>query len=155
MPLTEIDLKKQRGRSLALPSFRLQELDTLCKFFQVERATAAQLCKSMRVPLFYVGDCAYYNEFALERAIYILTRSGGPGFVAPHSSPKMRGTLVGVPREVSDSLQQEIESPATTVELTSAQGRKMPPASRITNLLKTTGDKPRGRPPKELKEDEQ
>jgi hypothetical protein len=125
------DISPQRGKSMALPSFRLCELDTFAKQFGLDRAGARRLLDRMSVPLIHIRDCAYYNEFTLERAIYVVTRPGGPGFAGPGTQRNS-----SLPRSFDSKLEAQMEDPALVVELTAAKNRDLPGAIRAAQTIR-------------------
>jgi len=133
--LDDTYLRKSRGGMLEFPSFRLAELDRLCRILEISRWAATRFCRVLKVPLIYIGHRAYYNEFALERVIYVLTRVGGPGFAAPGSYHKNVGKK-DVPVELDEDLQKQFEDPVVLMEMIAAQGRNMGPAAKVADLIK-------------------
>ena len=135
MPMDETSIRKSRGGILDFPSFKLAELERLCRILEIPRCTATRLCKSLNIPLMYIGRCAYYNEFAFERAVYVLTRVNGPGFAAPGSRMKTAGKCK-LPTEMTKALTAQLQDPGIMVEMVAAQGRNINSAVKVADAIK-------------------
>lgn len=131
----ETYLRKERGGLLTFSSFALAELDRLCRILQIPRGTATRLCRTLGIPLVYIGNCTYYSEASLEKVMFVLSRVGGPGFAAPGSEYKTSGKK-GVPTKIDENIQKQFEDPAILVEMTAAQGRNLGSASKVVDLIK-------------------
>ncbi len=129
------DTQRKPLSELTLPSFRLLELDVFCKFSQMDRKGALKLFRLMGVPLFYIGKSAYYSEFTLEKAIYVITRPGASGFASPGSSRKHQGGS-GIPTEFKGQLKKDFINPALAIEMTAAKSRDMPATLRAMAAIK-------------------
>lgn len=74
------------GKSVRLVDVRLLASD----LGQSVNATT-RLLDALRVPLIAIGTERYFNEAALEQALFAATAFGGPGLAAPASRAKRRG----------------------------------------------------------------
>jgi len=137
------------GFGIHLFSFgTMRELKYLCQAFGISRQSAIHLCKALRVPLFYIGKAILFQQFALERVLYILTRAGGTGFAAPGSKFKARGRS-GVPFDVTDSHLKMLNDPLILAEMFFGSGRREKAAKALADVIKKLG-LPRNRHKKKI-----
>lgn len=136
----------ERLGTLHFGNFELRDLKLLCDTFNISRGTATRLCHSLKIPLFYIGKSALYNQMAFEKIIYTLTRYGGPGFAAPGSqfkwSGQYRNTSAGKPLcKVTDELLAKAEDPCIFIEMLAAGGRSSSAAKSLAEVIKKLGSK--------------
>ncbi len=134
MAIERSDIQRKPGMNLALPSFHLLELNVFCKFFVMERKTALKFFRAMNVPLLHVGQCAYYSEYTLEKAIYVITRPGGLGFAAPGSTKKHQGC--DLPKDFRGQAKKDFIDPALAIEMVAARNRDMPSALKAMAVIR-------------------
>ena len=120
---------------------KMAEVRILCANFGMSRTAGMHLLLALRVPLFHIGPNTMYNQTALERILYVLTRYGGPGFAAPGSAFKTRGNHkkdgYGKPvTEISDDLIKKAQDPMILAEMAASTSLKMNTVSTMAKLLK-------------------
>jgi len=140
------DIIKARLGLLRFGNYELRDLNFLCTTFKISRGTATRLCHSLKIPLFYIGKSALFNQTAFEKIIYTLTRYGGPGFAAPGSTYKWSGQYRNPsadkpPTAVDKDLLAKAEDPAIFIEMLAAGGRSSSAAKSLAEVIKKLGSK--------------
>ena len=69
----------------------LMEISALMERWGITKQASYKLLRALRIPLIYLGPAAYFNFYGLEKAIYYLSRHGGPGFAAPGTEYRNKG----------------------------------------------------------------
>ena len=67
------------------PTATLFSVQSLARQMDVETLSVSSLLRALNVPIIYLGDRVYYNRVALEDAMAMVSRLGGPGFFGPGS----------------------------------------------------------------------
>jgi len=120
----------------------LREVGSLALAMGISRQAAHSLCQSLRVPLLYIRNNMFFNESALVRILYYLTKAGGPGFAAPGSLYKEKhrdirdaGKPYAPAIAVSDQMISEAASGALLTEMSLESGKHKPSLSQLTSLI--------------------
>ena len=121
----------------------LAEVGTLVERWHVTRQAAFRLLRALRVPMLHIKDQAYFNMFALEKAIYYLSRHSGDGFAAPGSEYKNKDRhknkkLGDIRIELTDKDLEEMNSSLFMAEYLAMSSKSVKPAAitNFTSLLK-------------------
>lgn len=136
------DVVKQRLGLQTFSTFELREIGWVCRAFNISRNTAVRLLHALKIPLFHIAKSSLYNQAALERVLYVLTRYGGPGFAAPGSVYKASGQYRtkrgGKPLfEVDEKLLEKTEDPLILVEMAASDGRNKSAARSLADTIKS------------------
>ena len=66
----------------------LTKIEVITKRWGIKDTAATHILRSLRIPIIHIAKDSYFNFYALEKAIFFLSRFGGPGYAAPGSSYK-------------------------------------------------------------------
>jgi hypothetical protein len=129
------EIIKARFSSQKFSFGMMRELQCICDAFGISRKAASILCSSLRVPLLYISNKAFYQQFALDRALYSLTRWGSTGFAAPKSryKPKKDSKVLSV---VTDDCLKTMDNPTILAEMFFAGGQRDKPAKILADIMK-------------------
>lgn len=78
---------------LGVGSLELWPIGKLMESFGLTKHSASLLLKNLKVPALYLGKDKYFLLSALEEALFTALETGGPGFMAPASDPKVNNDL--------------------------------------------------------------
>ena len=101
-----------------------QDVRGLATTLSVSEKHALLFLRALKVPILYVPGRKLYSPIALETVLHVLTRYGGPGFIAPASEMKNYGGPYrdpDIPTEVSEEIQKEASDPRTLLEMVAVQ----------------------------------
>ena len=140
------ELLKQRLGTQEIGTQSFKEIGYLCGIFKLSRHAAIKMCASLHIPLLHVGSSSLFNLSALERALYVLTRYGGPGFVAPASTfknkQKHKNPAFGSPvTEMTEELNKVAASPNIAFEMLASSGKLKPTGTQLASLIKQMEEK--------------
>jgi len=123
----------------------LAKVGTLEERWGVTRQAAFRLLRAVRVPMLHIGKEAYFNFYALEKAIYYLTRHNGMGFASPGSDYKNKDRhknkkLGDVRIELTDADVEKMGDPVFVAEFLAMSSKSPKPAAitNYTSLLKAS-----------------
>jgi hypothetical protein len=119
------------------------ELSYLEQILNISRNAATRYLKALRLKPFYFGKEVYFSLISLQRILFVLSKPGARGFVAPGSRKKNSSRTIGNPEylfEVTDEILAEAAKPETLTEMMACTGRQ-------PDLLKKFVTRPVGRPP--------
>jgi len=139
------DLKLPRKLDLGFGD--LVELSYLEQILGITRNAAMRYLKALRIKPFFFGHEVYFSLITFQRVLFVLSKPGARGFVAPGSKKKNSPRAIGNPEylfEVTDEILQEAAKPAILAEMGAASGRQ-------PDILKKFVTPPPGRPKKEKK----
>lgn len=122
----------------------LVELKYLETILGISRNAAMRYLKALKIKPFYFGKEVYFSLVTLNRILFVLSKPGAAGFVAPGSSKKNSPRVAGKPGflfEVNDGILEQAARPETLAEMAAASGRQ-------PDILKKYLTNPVGRPPK-------
>ena len=138
-------VKRQHRKNLAaghkFGNVILKEIGAAAAAFGLSRQQATTLCYNLRVPMLHIGESILFNEAALTRILYYLTRAGGPGFAAPGSRFKdkyrrSRSKDTRTPAlEITDDMLAEAAGASMLAEMCIVSGRQKPTVSQLTRLM--------------------
>ena len=94
----------------------LHLVNTIADWFGISVKACHETMRFLRVPPIAVGRYTYYSAHAIERALFGLSRLGGPGFAFPGSTLKKRGTPRGV-AAIDDDLLAKMLTPELDGEM--------------------------------------
>ena len=104
------------------PSIRLMDgchltpLHTIREVFKLPTSRqAALILKSLKIPILYIGNEAYYNLYMLDKVLYYASRMGGEGFAAPGTVEKQKGRSMAM-FQINDEDMAIINSLDFTIE---------------------------------------
>lgn len=124
----------------------LAEVGVLMERWLVTRQAAFRLLRALRVPMLHIKGQAYFNMYALEKAIYYLSRHSGTGFAAPGSDYKNKDrhknkSLGNVSIELTDEDVDAMDDPVFVAEWLAMSSKSTKPAAitNLTALLKAKG----------------
>jgi len=133
---------KTRVRGHKIGNMVLKEIDTLCLAFDLTRPQALNLCHHLRVPLVYIGESVLFNETAMTRIFFVLTRIGGPGYAAPGSHYKEsnqhmrnRDKPHAPALEITNDMLDDASSHSLLAELAIESGRQKPTMAQLSKLM--------------------
>lgn len=118
------------------------EISYLEQVLGITRNAATRYLKALRIQPFYFGREVYFSLITLQRILFVLSRPGAGGFVAPGSAKKNSPRTVGSRYlfEVTDEILAEAGKPETLSEMMACTGRD-------PGILKKFITPPPGRPP--------
>lgn len=138
-----MDLKLPKNLDFGFGSF--VELSFLEQKLGISRRSAAKYLTALKIKPFYFGGDVYFSLVTLQRVLFVLSKPGARGFVAPGSKKKNSPRTIGNPAylfEATDEILQEAAKPAVLSEMAAASGRQ-------PDILKKFVTPPPGRPKKE------
>lgn len=121
-------------------SNRLTEVTILQEQWGMTRRSALSLLRTLRIPVFHVGNEGFFNFHTFEKVIFYLTRFGGPGFAAPGSvykeKDKYKNPKLGtVSITLTDEDIENMKQPLFIAEFMSCGPRNNKPGA-INTLIK-------------------
>lgn len=66
----------------------LTKIGVITKRWDITDTATTHILRSLRIPIIHIAKDSYFNFYALEKAIFYLSRFGGPGYAAPGSAYK-------------------------------------------------------------------
>ena len=112
------------------PTNIMMEVTSICDWMGVTSNTAYLILESLNVPLFRVGNRAFFNLYSLDKVLYYLNRMGGPGYIAPGSTLKdsgryKKGKFKVIPTRITEEDVLNMKDPEFEAEwmATGPQGR--------------------------------
>lgn len=113
----------------------------------VSRQSAMRILRSLRIEPLYFGKEAYFSIITLQRILFVLSRPGARGLVAPGSAKKYDPRTAKNPKylfEVTDGILEQAAKPEILSEMAACDGR-------YPDILKKFVTPPPGRPPQKKK----
>ena len=121
-------------------SILLTKVGVLSKKFGIKDTASTHMLRNLRIPIIHIAADSYFNFYALEKAIFFLSRFGGPGYAAPGSSYKngkrwQAATCRYPPRlEITDEDIATMNTPFFVAEWMATGPRNHKPASIKTYI---------------------
>ena len=120
----------------------LAEVCVLVERWDVTRQSIFRLLRAMRVPMLHIQKKAYFNMYALEKAVYYLSRHGGSGFAAPGSDYKNKDRhkmkhLGNITIELTDEDMHKMGNSIFVAEWLAMRSAKPSSITNLTALLKS------------------
>jgi hypothetical protein len=141
---------KYRVGAQKIGGIMFKELSYMAAAFGISRVKARTLCKSLHVPLIYIGDSVLFNESTLTRILYYLTKVGGKGFAAPGSRYKDKCNHIRDKRQpdapatvVTGAMIDDACSLASVAEMNIELGKQRPSMSQLTKLISSITPAPK------------
>jgi hypothetical protein len=123
----------------------LVEVSYLEQLFGISRRTALKYLKVFKIKPLYFGKDIYFSLPTFKRILFVLSKPGAKGFVAPGSPAKNNPRICKNPDylfEVDDEILSEAASPKIAAEMLACDGRNI-------DIIKKFASKSVGRPRKE------
>ena len=118
------------------------EVSYLEKVLGITRRTAMKYLRALHIKPFYFGGDTYFSLVTFKRILFVLSRPGAPGWIAPGSTARWNTRYRNNPdyiTEVNEEILADAAKPETLAEMQLAEGRD---PALVRKFVRTGKQKP-------------